>query len=186
MQLQLGHQGFKSRKIKITSKDMQCGEQSISNANYTQIDIFLESQNTNCGDAVEFPADDSAPLFAPSLVSADRLNGVLSPGDDGIATFGLPIQSPDIVPRYAMRSQMDYTVNEDVLPTEPPYAPTSSHQWSGTFAPRPEGNHVMGDFQFNGADDWVDYLLASLEEDDDTSLQTTPWGDGYVWGQQRC
>ncbi|XP_056171939.1 calmodulin-binding protein 60 D-like isoform X2 [Syzygium oleosum] len=146
----------------------------------------VQSQNTNCGDAVEFPVDDSVPLFAPSPVSADRLNGVLSPGDDGIATFGLPIQSPDIVSRYAMRSQMDYTVNEDVVPPEPPYAPTSSHQWSGTFAPFPEGNHVMGDFQFNGADDWVDYLLASLEEDDDTSLQTPPWGDGYVWGQQRC
>ncbi|XP_056171728.1 uncharacterized protein LOC115687886 [Syzygium oleosum] len=133
----------------------------------TALPLPVQSQNTNCGDAMEFPVDESAPP-----ISTDRLNGLFSPGDNGITTFGLPVQSLDNISQDAMRSQMfdpwrqmDSAVNEHHLPSEPPL-----------YAPRPEGDHKMEDFQVNVAVPAMNYSLGDI----DMSFQTEPWDDGSV------
>ncbi|XP_039168830.1 calmodulin-binding protein 60 D-like [Eucalyptus grandis] len=127
-----------------------------------------QSQNPNFGNAMGCPIDENAPPAACQPIFADRSNGLFSPGNNGITTCGLPTQSPDIISQDAMRSQMtdssshmDCRVTENVLPSEPPCASTSSFPSSSSLA-HLEGNHATKDFHTNVSNDnlwssWPDY-----------------------------
>ncbi|XP_039173391.1 uncharacterized protein LOC108959741 [Eucalyptus grandis] len=127
----------------------------------------VQSQITGCGDAMEFPVDESAPPAASQHLSANRRNAQFSQGDGGSTCFGQLIQSPDIISQEATGSQMSNpwrqtdstTVEELALPSEPPDAP------------RPEGDHAMEDSQFDDADSPMDYLSIL---DFGTTFQTPP------------
>ncbi|XP_030468904.2 disease resistance protein L6-like [Syzygium oleosum] len=107
----------------------------------------VQLQNTRFGNAIDVG------FVAHRPQPADPSGVLISPGDSGITTIRLPKPSHEINLPNAMHSQtidflsrMDYTVHENVLPSEPPCASISSieFQSSGTL-PLLEGNHAMED-----------------------------------------
>ncbi|KAL3740303.1 hypothetical protein ACJRO7_021560 [Eucalyptus globulus] len=91
-------------------------------------------QNTNYGNAMKLSVDESVHLAARKPISTDSMNVLIPQGD---------IHSS---------RQMDYMVNENGPPSEPPLDPISSFQHSSTL-PHPQGNHVVEGFQSIDSDD---------------------------------
>ncbi|KAL3740314.1 hypothetical protein ACJRO7_021570 [Eucalyptus globulus] len=127
-----------------------------------------QPQHPNFGNAMGCPVDENAPPAACQPIFADCSNGLFSPGNNGITSCGLPTQPSDIISQDAMCSQMtdssshmDCRVTENVFPSEPPCASTSSFQSSSSLA-HLEGNHATKDFHTNVSNDnlwssWPDY-----------------------------
>ncbi|KAI6704970.1 hypothetical protein NL676_007932 [Syzygium grande] len=147
------------------------GDGSIRGHNgATAVALPVQLQNTNSGNAMKLSVDESVRLAALQPISTNRLNVLIPQGDNGIPTVRLPIQSHGNNFQCAMRShmihspsQMDYTVNENVPPSEPPSAAISISQSSSTLPP-PKGNHVMEDLEPTVSEDSLDYLLAFLSQ----------------------
>lgn len=125
---------------------------------------------------MEISIDESVRLAPHQPIYPDSCNVLISRGDSGIATFGLPMQSHDINIQCAIRSPMidsssqtDYTVNQNVIHSESPYASISSSQSCGT--PLPGVSPVTENFQSLVPGYVWDYLLG----DDGGSFQTSTW-----------
>ncbi|KAK3431668.1 hypothetical protein EUGRSUZ_E03471 [Eucalyptus grandis] len=125
----------------------------------------VQSHKTNCGYAMEYAVDGSAPLAARQPIAAVCLNCQFPQGDDGSTSFRPPIQSRYIFAQDAMRSQM-------FDPSRRMDASTSGCQWSSTLSPS-EGDDVMGYLQLDDADDPRNY---SNQPNDHTFFQIPPSG----------
>ncbi|XP_030469456.1 calmodulin-binding protein 60 E-like isoform X2 [Syzygium oleosum] len=146
----------------------------------------VQLQNTNSGNAMMLPFDESVSLAAQQPISTDPLNVLIPQGDNGIPTVGLPTQCLGNNFQYAMWShtihssnQMDYMVNENAPPCEPPSAAISISQSSSTLPP-PEGNRVMEDLEPTVSEDSLACLLAFFSQSPphDDECFTTPLYDG--------
>ncbi|XP_056171895.1 calmodulin-binding protein 60 F-like isoform X4 [Syzygium oleosum] len=144
----------------------------------------VQLKNTNSGNAMKLSVDESVHLAAQQPISTDPLNVPTPQGDNGISTVGLPIQSHGNNFQYAMpshtihsSSQMNYTVSENVSPSEPPSAAISISQSSSTL-PHPQGNHVVEGYESIDSDDILGNLWSDNPAYDIWSFLGNPLYDG--------